>query len=103
MNETDIWIFSSVAFGVLGLIWWIGNMIIDAHYSGHSLHNKFASLGKLTGKTFKEIRAVVGLPNSVSPRGDGKVLRQWIRNGYHIALLFDECDICLGIISETSV
>lgn len=64
---------------------------------------KFVSLGTLQGKTLEEIVAVVGQPCAISAIGDGKVLRQWQATSYHIALIFDQDDICLGISSEISV
>lgn len=79
----------------------IQDLIVKA--PGSSLNKKFASLGHLPGKTLEEIIAVVGNPFAISAVGDGQVLRQWQATGYHIALLFDENDICLGITSEIAV
>jgi len=70
---------------------------------GRGLQAKFVELGNLQGKSFKEITDKVGMPSSVSSVGDGTTLKQWMATGYHVALLFDENDICLGISSETSV
>jgi hypothetical protein len=74
---------------------------------GNSLNQKFVSLGTLQGKTFMEISAVVGLPQSVSSSiGVDKqpiIIRQWMATGYHIVLLFDSNDICLGVNHETKV
>lgn len=75
---------------------------------GATLQNKFAQLTKDTGgvikdKTLSEITAVCGQPSAVTAMGDGTVLRQWQATSYHIALLFDEDDVCLGISSEIKV
>ena len=70
---------------------------------GRGLNAQFVELGTLKGKSFKEITDKVGMPNSVSSMGDGTTLKQWMATGYHIALEFDENDICLGVSSETSV
>lgn len=70
---------------------------------GYILNQRFCSLGTLTGKSLKEIVAKVGGPQSVSAMGDGTILRQWQATGYHIALLFDKDDICLGIANEIRV
>ena len=70
---------------------------------GAALNMKFTSLGTLKGKTFQEITAVCGQPNSNSVNADGHKVRQWMATGYHIVLLFDENDICLGVASETKV
>lgn len=70
---------------------------------GASLNSKFVKLGTLKGKTLQEITSVCGKPNSVSTTAEGIKVRQWIATGYHIALLFDENDICLGVSSETKV
>lgn len=74
---------------------------------GKALAAKFASLGDMSGKTYAEIKSVVGAENAVSRKAldDGTVVtvRQWIATGYHIVLLFDADDIFIGISSETSV
>lgn len=70
---------------------------------GASLNQKFVSLGTLKGKSLHEITSVVGSPSAVSSMGNGQTLRQWQATGYHIALLFDEKDICLGVSSEIRV
>ena len=70
---------------------------------GSSLQSKFVKLGTLKGKTLQEITAACGQPNSISATADGKKVRQWMATGYHIVLLFDENDICLGVSSETKV
>ncbi|MBR0156621.1 MAG: hypothetical protein IJM20_03760 [Clostridia bacterium] len=68
---------------------------------------QFANLGVLKGKTYDEIKAKVGPCNaqSASTSADGVpvTIRQWISTGYHIVLLFDQNDVCLGISSETKV
>lgn len=74
---------------------------------GANLSEKFTSIGILKGKTYREICSVVGQENAKSfiVDKDGKpiTVRQWIQIGYHVVLLFDEQDICLGVSSETSV
>ena len=74
---------------------------------GANLSKKFASIGVLKGKTYREISSVVGQENAKSfiVDKDGKpvTVRQWMQTGYHVVLLFDEKDICLGVSSETSV
>ena len=84
---------------------WIGYLIISAlvRVPGASLNSKFVKLGTLTGKSLSEITRVVGPPSAVSAIGNGKTLRQWQETSYHIALIFDENDICEGISSEISV
>jgi hypothetical protein len=71
----------------------------DIFEAARALQRKFQSLGDMRGKTFAEIAAVAGQPNSISAAADGKVLRQWQRTGYHIALLFKD-DVCEGITHE---
>lgn len=84
---------------------WILYAIMNAGVKapGASLNQKFVSLGTLKGKALSEITSVVGQPSAVSTTGNGKILRQWQATGYHIALLFDENDICEGVTSEISV
>ena len=70
---------------------------------GVGLKQKFAKLGTLKGKTLQEITSACGSPNSVAVKEDGIKVYQWMATGYHIVLLFDNNDICLGVSSETSV
>ena len=70
---------------------------------GNDLQKKFAKLGTLSGKHYSEIEKACGKPSSVSSLKDGKILRQWMATGYHIALIFDNNDICEGISHEASV
>lgn len=74
---------------------------------GQSLSNKFAALGVVQGKSLAEIVQAVGNPNSISSTvgedGQAITIQQWMATGYHIVLLFDENEICLGISSETAV
>lgn len=86
----------------------IGGLLLYAIQSalvkapGKVLNQKFVSLGTLKGKTYDEIVAVCGAPSSNSAI-DGGTVKQWMATGYHIALLFDENNICLGVSHETSV
>ena len=82
------------------LPWLIGAIVVGGIISavmqqanvtapGRELHQKFESLGDMTGKTKDEIIAVVGPPTSVSELPDGKTLLQWQTTGCHMALRFD--------------
>lgn len=103
MDFLFIWILPLVG----GLIWFlISSALVKA--PGNMLQNNFAKLtqdsnGVIAGKTLAEIVAVCGNPSSVSPTGNGTILRQWMATGYHIALLFDENDVCIGITHEVKV
>ena len=74
---------------------------------GANLSKKFARIGILKGKTYKEIKSVVGQENAKSFILDKDrkpiTVRQWMQTGYHVVLLFDKDDICLGVSSETSI
>lgn len=98
MEFLAVWVVPIIG----GLIWYaITNAAVKA--PGVSLNQKFVSLGTLSGKTLDEIVAVAGQPSAVSAMGDGRILRQWQATSYHIALLFDENEVCLGVSSEISV
>ena len=106
MNFSDIWYIWILP--ILGaIIWWaVSSAVVKA--PGDVLQSNFQKLtkdtdGKIAGKTLAEITAVCGAPNSISSVGDGKTLRQWMAGGYHIALVFDENDVCVGISSESKV
>ncbi|MGN0688121.1 MAG: hypothetical protein ACI4KA_08455 [Oscillospiraceae bacterium] len=93
-----IWVLPAVG----GIIWWlITSAAVKA--PGAMLQEKFKNLGVLKGKTLQEIEAACGKPSAISSVANGQILRQWQATGYHIALLFDENDICLGVSSEISV
>ena len=68
---------------------------------------KFANLGTLTNYTYSQIVEKCGNPSSVSTttdkQGNYVKIGQWMSTGYHIVLLFDENDKCLGVSSETKV
>ncbi len=68
---------------------------------GAMLRDKFVRTNPLAGKTKSEIISAVGNPSSVSSIGEGSLL-QWQATGYHIALQFDENDICTGVTHEFS-
>ncbi len=93
-----VWVLPVVG----GLLWFIiTKMVVKA--PGTLLATKFAKLGTLKGRSYNEIVAACGAPASVSPMGDGQKLCQWMATSYHIALLFDENNICLGVTHEASV
>jgi hypothetical protein len=58
--------------------------------AGNQLHARFASLGAMTGRSLRDVEAIVGPPNSISSLGGGRVLYQWQRTGYHVALIFKD-------------
>lgn len=63
-------------------------MAADAKAPGRILHDKFLSLGDMTGKTFDQIVAVLGRPRDKSPLQENMSLAQWIEPGYFVALIF---------------
>lgn len=98
MDFWYIWVWPIVG----GLIWYfITTAAVKA--PGNLLQQKFVKLGVLKGKTLAEIESVCGTPNSTSVDANGIKIYQWMATGYHIVLLFDENDICLGVSSETKV
>lgn len=98
-----IWVLPLVG----GIIWWIiSSALVKA--PGSMLQQKFAQLtadtnGVIAGKTLAEVKAACGAPSAVSAIGDGQTLYQWQATGYHIALIFDEKNVCVGISSEIKV
>ena len=93
-----IWVLPVVG----GIIWYIiSTAMVKA--PGNVLQQKFIKLGTLKGKTLNEIQSACGAPSSISRGADGVKIYQWMATGYHIVLLFDENDICLGVSSETKV
>ena len=74
---------------------------------GASLNRKFVEMGTLVGKTYADIKSKVGVENAssvtVNSEGERITVRQWMQTGYHIVLLFDKNDICMGISHESRV
>ncbi len=98
MDFWYIWVFPIIG----GIIWYlISNTMVKA--PGNILQQKFINLGTLKGKTLSQIQSSCGNPSSVSTTANGTKVYQWMATGYHIVLLFDENDICLGVSSETKV
>lgn len=95
-------IISSVAF-FIGLLM----AIFGRKKQSAKLASKFAQLGLLKGKKYSEIQMAVGNSNAVTTKisKDGQTIKvmQWITSGYHIVLLFDENDTCLGVSHEASI
>lgn len=96
-----IWVLPVVIL-VGGIIFYIISAVI-VNTPGNVLQQKFIKLGTLKGKTLNEIQSACGAPSSVSYGADGVKIYQWMATIYHIELLFDENDICLGVSSETKV
>ena len=93
-GKMDIWILVLIA-----LICFAGAGVIGRVEKAplRKLEKGFANLEPIIGRTFQEIKNEVGLPQSVDVQAGGGRLRQWIIPGFHIALLFDKDDVCLGI------
>ena len=100
-------------FAIISILTTVGGLVLylimgaAVRTPGKVLASKFASLGDMSGKTYTEIKNVVGVENAVSrtTTDDGEVVtvRQWMATGYHIVLLFDNEDNFICISSETSV
>lgn len=102
----DFW-YIWVLPGVVGILWWIiSSATVKA--PGQALASKIAKVqqengGQIAGVPYSKIVEACGTPSAVSAMGDGRTLKQWQAVSYHIALLFDENDICIGVSSEISV
>lgn len=96
-------------YGILPIIggivlYYVINVIV--RIPGYNLSKKFNKLGDLTSYTYQEIENEVGYPQSVSYQTNNEqriTVRQWIKSNYHIVLLFDENESCLGISHQASV
>ncbi len=82
------------------LPWLVGAIVVGGAISaafqqsnvtapGLELHQKFVSLGNMTGMTKDQIIAVVGQPSSISALPEGRTLLQWQATGCHMALQFN--------------
>lgn len=97
----ELMIIGGIVIGVLFIVMFI-LQFIDS-FSGVRLQKRFVKLGNLKGLHYDYIVDKVGKPNAISNIQNSQIVAQWIANGYHIALIFDKNDICLGISSQTSV
>lgn len=100
-NMYELMIIGGIVTGVLFIVMFI-LQFIDS-FSGVRLQKKFVRLGILKGLHYDDIVNEVGRPNAISNIQNGQIVAQWISNGYHIALIFDKNDVCLGISSQTSI
>ena len=102
-----------MSFIWISIITTIGGLILYAIISagvkapGNLLQTRFQSLGDLRNYTYSQIAERCGSASSTSASTDKDghkiTIRQWISTGYHIVLLFDENEKCLGVSSETKV
>ncbi len=100
-------------FMLISIVTTVGGIILYLIISavvrtpGSVLQMKFAQLGTLTDYTYSQIVEKCGNPSSVSStvdkNGNKITIRQWMSTGYHIVLLFDENEKCLGVSTETKV
>jgi hypothetical protein len=67
---------------------------------GRALRKRFVALGKLKGRTRKEIVKAVGPASTETLLPDGRTLLQWRATGYHIALVFEKNGRCFGVTHE---
>jgi hypothetical protein len=88
---------------ILGALVGLGVISLIVKAPGLGLQKKFEDLGELKGLTFQEIENKVGPPGAISAADGGKTVRQWLMTGFHIALVFDEDNICEGISHQSSV
>ena len=80
---SDYWLIIVIVMSLFGSGSWFVTL------GGKELRRKFEALGELTGKTKQEIVAAVGSPSAISGTADGKTLCQWMKTGFHIALIFN--------------
>lgn len=96
-----IWVLPTIGGLVLYAI-----MDFAVTQPGRDMQKKFAKLEPLSGKTYAQIKKKCGAPASISTTtdADGETVQivQWMKAGFHIVLLFDMNDVCLGVSSITA-
>lgn len=97
----ELIIIGGIVLFILFIVMYILQLIDST--GGTRLQKKFVKLGNLKGLHYEQIVDEVGKPNAISDMQNGQHLVQWITTSYHIALIFDKNDVCLGISSQTSV
>ena len=87
------WIIAAFLAGVQLTAWRLNRR--------RTLRSRFDSLGVMKGWEYADIVAAVQiLPRTQVKEPDGQVLRTWQENGYAITLLFDEKNVCRGVMEE---
>jgi hypothetical protein len=89
---------------LLALLLTVGSLYVVVILPRHRrmLHHKFLSLGRLTGKTMKEIVVVAGEPAAYTEWDDETELLEWRANSYYLALVFRD-GVCEGVQQEARV
>ena len=66
-----------------------------------TLRERLVAMGPLVGREYAQIAAEVKTaPQSTIREANGRTLRAWEEGSYFISLLFDQNDICLGVMEE---
>ncbi len=67
----------------------------------HTLREKILALGPLVGRKYDQIESKIKtVPQSTLREANGQTLRSWADGQYFVSLLFDQDDICLGVMDE---
>jgi hypothetical protein len=78
----------------------ICDRVLQRQYTEVDLSWWLRCLGDVLGRPRHEVTSFLGEPNARSGIGNGLLLLQWVRPGFHIALKFAEDGTCLGITSQ---
>ena len=66
-----------------------------------TLREKFSAMGSLVGRDYPQIAAEVkASPQNTVREANGQTLRSWMEGYYFVSLLFDQNDVCLGVMEE---
>lgn len=87
------WIVAAFLAGVMAMQW--------IQHRRPSLRQKVSQIGSFAGKAYVQILRELAVPQTEHPQRDGGVLRTWYGRDYCISLLFDEQDMCLGVMEES--
>ena len=77
--------------------------IITSLYFTHrkTLRERIIAMGSLVGREYAQVAAEVKTaPQSTIREANGQTLRAWEDGNYFVSLLFDQNDICLGVMEE---
>ena len=66
-----------------------------------TLRERLTSIPTFYGKTLAEVQRIArDAPYQTSRKANGQIVRTWRENDYILSLLFDACDVCLGVEEE---
>ena len=66
-----------------------------------TLRDRIDGMGMLIGRAYAQVAVEIGRSPQITIReANGQTLRAWEEGHYFVSLLFDQNDVCLGVMEE---